>query len=252
MARMIQVTEAGPDFAAAAATLIAMTAQKAVRERGACTIALSGGSTPKAAYALLADDDRFRAMMPWSQTHFFWGDERAVPPEHPDSCYRMAYQAMLAKVTAGGVHRVRAEYEPARAAADYENELTRCEVLDQRDGWPVFDLMLLGFGPDGHTASLFPGTKALHETERRVVTNWVGKLAAWRITMTPPVLNASRRVVFLAAGDEKALPLKGALEGPHEPEQLPAQLVSPKTGTLVYLLDKPAARLLSPATLEPQ
>ncbi|MBW4439040.1 MAG: 6-phosphogluconolactonase [Pleurocapsa minor GSE-CHR-MK-17-07R] len=250
MARLVQIAEAGNDFAMLAATLIAMTAQKAVRERGVCSIALSGGSTPKAAYALLAEDVRLRTMMPWSQTHFYWGDERAVPPEHPDSCYRMAYQAMLSKVTAGGVHRIRAEYEPARAASDYASELAKTDVLEQRDGWPVFDLMLLGFGPDGHTASLFPGTKALAETTRTVVPNWVGKLAAWRITLTAPVINQARRVVFLASGDEKALPLKGALEGPHEPEQLPAQLIAPTQGTLVYLLDKPAARLLAPATLE--
>jgi 6-phosphogluconolactonase len=161
----------------------------------------------------------------------------------------MASEAMLSHVPVppGNVHRIPAEDpEPERAAARCEEDLRRHFGL-AGDAFPRFDLALLGLGPDGHTASLFPGTKALGETRRLAAANWVGKFAAWRITLTAPVFNAAAAVLFLVRGDDKAMALKSVLEGPSEPEQLPAQLIRPSGGRLLWLVDRAAAGLLSPS-----
>ncbi len=239
------VPDAEALYRAGAAEFVRL-AGEAVRARGAFTVALSGGSTPKGLYALLATDPTWRRQLSWDAIHVFWGDERHVPPDHPDSNYRMAREAMLSRVPIppANVYRIKSEHPDAgRAAEAYEQTLR--DFFQTSGGQPPrFDLILLGLGPEAHTASLFPGTKALHETERLVVSNWVGKFFAERITMTPPVLNTAARVVFLVSGGEKALPLKGVLEGRYEPEQLPAQLIRPASGSLLWLVDRAAASLL--------
>lgn len=242
-----------PDTAAlhrAGAEAFAADAIRAVAARGRFAVALSGGSTPKGMFALLAGDPTLRACVPWEKLHVFWGDERPVGPDHADSNYRMAREALLAHVPIPGtqVFRIRGEApDPAQAAAEYEATLRAAlgggaDAPD--DTLPAFDLVLLGLGPDGHTASLFPGTTALAETRRWVVSNWVGKLDSERITLTAPLLNAARHVLFLAGGDDKAPALKSVLEGPFEPQQLPAQLIHPEAGPLTWLVDAAAARLL--------
>ena len=239
------VADADALYQAAAAEFVRQ-AGEAVQANGACTVALSGGSTPKGLYGLLADDPSWRGQVPWDQLHVFWGDERHVPPDHPDSNYRMAHEAMLSKVPIppANVHRIKSEYPDARQAAeDYEQTLRAFFHLTAGQ-FPRFNVVFLGLGPEAHTASLFPGTKALHETRRLVVSTWVGKLFTERITLTPPVLNNAAGVIFLVSGDDKALALKAVLEGPDEPEQLPAQLIRPSHGRLLWLVDWAAAGLL--------
>ena len=223
-------------------------ARDAVRERDSFTVALAGGSTPKALYELLATNPLLQAKVPWSKIQFFFGDERHVPPDNAESNFRMANEAMFAKapVDAKQVHRIKAEKRnAAQAAEEYEQEL-RTSFKVQADQLPRFDLVLLGMGPEGHTASLFPGTKALKEERRLVVSNWVGKLYTDRITLTPPVLNDAARVIFMVHGEEKAPALKAVLEGPYEPDQLPAQLIRPKLGKVLWLVDPSAASMLVP------
>lgn len=229
-----------------AAAEVLSCAEAAVREKGAFTVVLSGGSTPKGLYTLLADEASWREQVPWEKTHFFWGDERHVPPDHPDSNYRMAHDAMLSKVPipAANIHRIKSEYADAeQAAQEYEQALRTFFQLPAGQ-YPCFDLVLLGLGPEAHTASLFPGAQALHEHQRLVVATWVGKFYAERITLTAPVLNTAARIVFLVSGTEKALPLTAVLEGRYEPEQLPAQLIQPRHGRLLWLVEQAAARLL--------
>jgi len=202
------------------------------------TVALSGGSTPKLLFELLADpNEPFRDQLPWSDIHFFWSDERHVPPDHPESNYRMAYEAMLSRVPVipTNVHRVPSE-NPDAAEAAREYEQTLIETTHQ--SLPRLDLILLGLGPDGHTASIFPGSEVLHETKRLVAAPWVEKFQTHRITMTLPLLNNGASVVFLVSGAEKATILKEVLEGP---EKYPAQAVKPTHGELLWMLDKDAA-----------
>jgi 6-phosphogluconolactonase len=230
----------------AAASEFFLRAIDAVNTTGRFTVALSGGSTPRGLYRLLATDPAWRDQLPWQNMHFFWGDERHVPPEHADSNFRMANEALLsvAPVPAANVHRMHGEAaNAADAAREYEDELHEAFGLKAGEV-PRFDLILLGLGPEGHTASLFPGTHALTENQRLVVSNWVGKLFADRITLTPPVLNNAACVMFIVSGPDKATALKGILEGPYEPDQLPAQLVNPTNGRLVWLLDRAAAQEL--------
>ena len=210
-------------------------------------IALSGGSTPRGLHALLANDPAVRDRLPWRYMHFFWGDERHVPPDHRRSNYRMAHDTLLslAPVSAENIHRVQSE-EPdaALAAGKYEQELRTFFDLEAGE-LPRFDCILLGMGPDGHTASLFPGTEALHETKRLVVANWVEKFKTYRITLTVPVLNRADLVVFLVSGAEKAEALKAVLQGDYRPELFPAQLIRPGSGKLLWIVDKAAARYLT-------
>jgi 6-phosphogluconolactonase len=231
----------------AAAELVASAASEAVAERGRFTIALSGGSTPKSLYTLLATNAR--TSLPWDRMFFFFGDERHVPPTDPESNYRMADEAMLSKVPVApsNVFRVPAENPDARAAAEaYEQTLRKFFALEAGQ-FPAFDLILLGMGPDGHTASLFPGTEGLNEKSKLLVANWVEKLKTHRITLTLPVLNGAQCVAFLVSGTDKAPVLKSVLEGNSPGEQYPAKLVRPAQGKLIWLLDRAAASGLSSA-----
>jgi 6-phosphogluconolactonase len=217
-----------------------------MQEKGRFSLALAGGSTPRPLYASLADDPSFRAEVPWGQTHFFWGDERPVPPDNPQSNYRMANEAMLSKVSVPGenIHRIRAENpEAPQVAGEYEETLRTFFGLKEGE-FPRFDLVLLGMGTDGHTASLFPGTEGLRERKRLVFANWVDKFHAYRITMTLPVLNRAAFVLFLVSGEKKAETLRRVLEDGEPEDPLPAQLVRPTRGRLLWLVDQDAARLL--------
>jgi 6-phosphogluconolactonase len=233
----VHVFEAPQDLAEAAAESFAEEAAKSVRERGRFAVALAGGSTPKALYELLATE--YRSALDWDKVHVFFGDERTVPPDHEDSNYRMAYDTLLSRVPVGSVHRMRGELDPAEAAMLYEEELKRFF-----DGPPRFDLILLGIGEDGHTASLFPGTPALDVTDRWVVENPVEKLGTVRITLTVPAINAAKRVIFLVAGAGKAEALKEILEGDADPHKYPAKLIRPEGGA-EWMVDRAAAQLLS-------
>ena len=213
-------------------------------------IALSGGSTPRGLHALLANDPAVRDRLPWHYMHFFWGDERHVPPDHPRSNYRMAHDTLLslAPVSAENIHRVQSEEsDAALAAGKYEQELRTFFDLEAGQ-LPGFDCILLGMGPDGHTASLFPGTEALQETKRLAVANWVDKFKTYRITLTVPVLNHADLVVFLVSGAEKAEALKEVLQGDFRPDRFPAQLIRPVHGRLLWLVDQAAAASLTDAT----
>lgn len=226
---------------AAAAEEVVRAGEEAVAARGRFTIALSGGSTPRSLFNLLATNAR--TTLPWDRMFFFWGDERHVPPTDPESNYRMADEAMLSKipVAAGNVFRIATENPDAAAAADaYEQTLRKFFQLGPGE-FPRFDLILLGMGPDGHTASLFPGTAALQDKSRLVVANWVEKLKTSRITLTLPVLNAARCVAFLVSGTDKADALKAVLEGDAPGEQYPSKLVKPSDGKLIWLVDRAAA-----------
>jgi len=241
-------------LARAAAEVFAAGAGAAAARGDFWSVALSGGSTPRDLYHLLADpDEPFRAAIPWEVMRLFWGDERHVPPDHPDSNYRMAREALLerAPISVDNVYRIHAE-EPdaAAAAAAYEATLAavfRLPPPSPRDlgTAPRFDLVLLGLGPEGHTASLFPGSPALHDDAHWVAAPWVEKLAAHRITLTPRALNAAARVVFLVAGDDKAPAVREVLEGDASPDLYPARAIRPESGELLWLLDTAAASLLA-------
>jgi 6-phosphogluconolactonase len=229
-----------PDaLAQQAAGYIAQTLAAAVAARGRATVALSGGSTPRRINALLAESP-LRERVPWVQLEVFWGDERCVPPEHAESNYGMARDTLLARVPIPPerVHRVPTEAGPAVAvAATYERELRRVFELEVED-IPVFDLILLGMGPDGHTASLFPGTLALEEQRRLVVPNQIDYMPHERVTFTFPVLNAGRQVAFLVTGADKSAMLQRALEG--DPA-VPAARVQPTAGEVRWFVDRAAA-----------
>ena len=207
------------------------------------TFALSGGSTPRGLYALLANEAQVREKIPWDRVHFFWGDERHVSPDHPDSNYHMANNALLSKVPipSTNIHRIRAEVSDAdKAAADYEQEIRRFFKIDGRQ-IPRFDCALMGIGPDGHTASLFPGTAALEATRRLVVANWVEKFQSYRITMTVPVFNNAEHIIFLVSGQEKANILASILAHRRESDSYPVQLIRPDHGELIWIVDAAAA-----------
>jgi 6-phosphogluconolactonase len=232
----------------AAAEEVLHAAQEAVAARGRFTFVLSGGSTPRTLYSLLATNAR--ASLPWDQTYFFWGDERHVPPTHADSNYRMANEAMLSRipVAASNVFRVPAENPDAAAAAEAYEQTLRTFFSLAPNQLPTFDLILLGLGPDGHTASLFPETAALQEKSRLVVANWVEKLKASRITFTLPVLNAAGRVVFLVSGSDKAPAVHAVLETDAPGAQYPSKLVRPTEGQLIWIVDRAAASQLGAST----
>lgn len=237
----IRILTTPQELFAAAAEEVIHAADEAVKARGKFTLALSGGSTPRALYNLLATNAR--TALPWERMFFFWGDERHVPPTDPDSNYRMVNEAMLSKVSVppANVFRIEAENPDASgAAAAYEQTLRKFFQLDA-NGVPRFDLILLGMGPDGHTASLFPGTEGLKEKSRLVIANWVEKLKTHRLSFTLPVLNAAHTVAFLVSGTDKAPALKAVLEGNDPGEQYPAKLVQPKEGQLIWFLDRAAA-----------
>jgi len=223
-----------------AAGRMAGLARASITARGRFTLALSGGSTPRALYALLASDN-YRDRIEWGRALIFWSDERCVPPDDAESNYRLAHESPLSKVSipSSHVHRVMGEADPEHAAMLYE-QIIRREV-PAAVGIPAFDLILLGLGPDGHTASLFPGTAALHEKHRLVVANYVPQLNAHRITFTAPLINAAANVMFLVVGSDKADVLRAVLEGEFKPDVFPAQRIAPGKGTLTWLIDRAAA-----------
>jgi len=238
-----------PDKAALAeraAEYIAVKAEQAVAARGRARIAISGGSTPKTTFEVLAEGaGPWHKRMPWDKLDLFWVDERSVPPDDAESNYLMTRKAMLDYVPLKPeqIHRIEGEREPDDAAARYEAELRQCFKLGKTDA-PQFDVVQLGMGPDGHTGSLFPYTDALRETTKLVTANYVEEKDAWRVTLTWPVINQARDVFFLVAGAEKALILNQVFEGPHIPDRMPSQLIVPSGDILTLLLDKAAAALL--------
>jgi 6-phosphogluconolactonase len=236
------VDDAGA-LARAATELFVSTANAAVERSGRATIALSGGSTPKQMGKLLAEEP-YRARVPWDKLQIFWGDERWVPLESPESNAGEAKRAFLDQVgiPAENVHPFQTvNVTPEESASQYESLIR--EVVGN-GGEPVFDLVLLGMGDDGHTASLFPGTAAVHETERQVVSHYVPKLETTRLTFTPPLISSAASVVFLAAGSGKAERLAEVLDGPIELDRLPSQVVRPANGP-IWLVDRAAAAQLA-------
>lgn len=229
--------------ARAAADHFADLAEQSVRATGRFTVALSGGSTPRAMFALLASEP-FAASLPWSAIHFFWGDERCVPPDHPDSNYRAAHETLLSKVPVPPANILRIPAEDAdheRAAANYSTAIQQFFA----PAAPRFDLVFLGMGADGHTASLFPGTAALQITDRLAAANYVEKLNAWRITLTAAAINQAHNIAFLVTGADKAATLRDVLMGEHQPEIYPSQLIRPVAGKLLWMVDEAAASNIS-------
>jgi 6-phosphogluconolactonase len=241
--RSIEVLPTAADLFHAAAEEFISVGRSAIGAQGRFTVALSGGSTPKTLYSLLATN---YATFPWNRVFLFFGDERHVPPTDSESNYRMVNEALLTKITipSENVFRVLGENPDAlAAAADYEAQLRRFFALKPSE-FPRFDLILLGVGPDGHTASLFPDSEALEEKSRLVVANWVAKFNTHRITFTFPVLNHANEVMFMATGTDKAEMLHQILEGKSTPP-LPSQRVQPSEGKLLWMLDEAAAAKLS-------
>jgi len=230
------------ELARESARRFAELAEVFTNDVGRFTVALSGGSTPKAMFQILAEK-HFADALPWRSIYFFWGDERCVPPDHPDSNYRMAWETLLSKVPipTENIFRIPAEDEDHhRAAAVYSETLQKFFAEE----WPHFDLVFLGMGPDGHTASLFPGTAALHAHDRIAAPNYVEKFQSWRITLTADAINRARNIIFLVAGPDKAPALKEVIRGPRNPELYPSQLIEPYYGTLLWMIDEAAASLL--------
>jgi 6-phosphogluconolactonase len=233
------------ELARAAAEEIAKSAEEAIAARGRFTIALSGGDTPKPVYRLLAQEPRIE----WDRVHVFWGDDRHVPPDHPESNFGMAMDTLLSKVPIplDNVHRMRTEKPDAeRVAEEYAWTLRSAFDLDEGQ-WPRFDLVLMGIGEDGHTASLFPGSEAVRERSRLVIAPWVSSLGTFRITLTAPVFNHAALALFLVSGEKKAEALRAVLagvEGDFQPDRFPAQIVRPEEGKLLWLVDRAAARCL--------
>lgn len=234
----VEVFDTKVEMSEAAADFIVSTALKAVSVYGRFTIALSGGSTPKILYAMLATDE-YASVMPWANTYIFWSDERNVPASHEDYNGTLATEALLKHVPIpeANIYPVPTHLEPAEAAAGYEQE-----IMDFFEGEPVFDIILLGLGDDGHTASLFPGTDVLDEEERLVKETTVNAKVAERITFTYPLINEADNVLFLVSGVSKADVVKDILNGTEH--KYPAQGVAPANGTLHWYLDKDAASKL--------
>lgn len=238
-----------PDAAALArrtANYFVEMIEEAVARNGQARIAISGGSTPKAAFQLLADPNQpWRSRMPWDRLDIYWVDERCVPPDNAESNYRMTRETLLDNVPLrpDQVHRMEGELEPEVAAAHYESLLRNNFRLEGAE-MPRFDLVALGMGDDGHTASLFPHTDAIHALGQLVVANHVAQKDAWRITLTWPVINHASSVFFLIGGKDKSRVLKEVLTGPRDLERLPSQLIWPASGILTLILDKDAAAML--------
>ena len=230
------------EFVAGAAGFIVAAAQRAIHERGCFAIALSGGSTPRPVFARLASAE-LRGQVDWPRVHVFFGDERCVPPDDARSNYRMARETLLdhVPVAAEHIHRIRGEDDPALEALRYEQEIARFFRTSQL---PALDLILLGMGENGHTASLFPGTAVLRERERWTAAQYVEVMSAWRVTLTAPLINAARQVAFLVEGAGKAEMLANVLHGPYQPDVWPAQMIRPAAGELHWLVDSAAAARL--------
>ena len=232
----IKVLPDSVEIAHEAAERIIAAARRAADEDRTFSLALAGGSTPKALYELLATAP-YKSRIEWPRVEIFFGDERTVPPDHKDSNYKMAHEALLSKVPLPGdnVYRMKGELDPNEAAKQYG------QMLKEKVGEDGLDMVLLGMGDDGHTASLFPETAALDEAKHRCVANFVPKLDTWRITLTAPFINRSRDVLILVAGASKAARLAEVLEGPRDPRRLPVQLIQPAHGRTTWLTDVAAA-----------
>lgn len=241
--KLIVLDDAGALFVRAAEEITHL-AGEAVCTHGEFTFCLTGGSTPRATYELLAT--RFHHSIDWSEAQFFWGDERCVPPDDAASNFGMAKQAMLAKLDlqASQIHRIRGEEQPEVGARAYETEL-RSHFHLGPTAIPAFNLVLLGLGENAHIASLFPHHPALEITDRLAVAVEVDAPQRHRISLTAPVLNNANCVIFLVAGEAKAAAVKAVLEGPRDPASMPAQLIAPTHGEIIWMLDRAAARLLS-------
>jgi 6-phosphogluconolactonase len=244
----IQIYPDIENLAHAAADLFTRFASEAIEVQGVFSVALSGGSTPQSLFKILAAKP-YTMRIDWSKVHLFWGDERCVPPEHPDSNYFHAQNILIAKIDIPktNVHRIPTEFPPEQAARQYEETLVNyfsspaSQTEHQNAG---FDLVLLGMGDDGHTASLFPGTPAVREEKRWVAPVYVEKLNAWRITLTPALLNCSTRVAFLVSGSGKSSTLQKVIYGTFQPDRYPAQVIRPGGEEPLWLVDEAAAALI--------
>ncbi|PYY04472.1 MAG: 6-phosphogluconolactonase [Acidobacteria bacterium] len=247
----IHVLEDLQQVAAAATDEFVARAKRAISHHGRFTVALSGGSTPKTMHSILAERSaKNPKLVDWSRVQILFGDERHVPPDHADSNYRMAKETLLSKVPipAANIHRIHTENpDAAKAAGEYDRELVKVFQLKGDDQLPRFDLIFLGMGPDGHTASLFPGTTAVHELKKRVVANWVPKFNTWRVTFTRPVINQAECVLLMVCGKDKAQPFSEVI-GQGSPDVYPVKYVQPTHGELIWLVDRAAAATLAPAT----
>jgi len=233
-------------MARGAAAAVLRVATEAIDARGRFVVALSGGSTPRDLYQELTNPE-YRQQLDWNRIEYFWGDERTVPPDHQKSNFHMAKEYLLKPlaVDRSRIHRMEAERDDVESAAvDYAMEIANCFDVKLSDPPPRFDLILLGLGEDGHTASLFPYTHALGITDRWVVANDVPQLSTTRITITFPLIDGARAVFFLVAGDKKANALAEVLQGPDDPARLPAQMVRPAGGRLEWFVDRAAAAQL--------
>lgn len=228
------------EFDLAVAQKILARIGQTLQDAAACHLVLTGGSTPRGIYSQLASQKH--EPIDWQRVHFYWGDERVVPPEHADSNFRMAKEALLdhLPIPQENIHRMRGESEPEQAAQEY------AEMLGEHfaNTLPVFDLILLGVGGDGHTASLFPGTSAVAEKQDWVTPVFVPKLKAWRVTLTLPVIKHAKEILFLISGSSKADIVQQILSLKKPTPQLPASLVQPESGNLIWALDEEAAALL--------
>ncbi len=230
----------------AAAEEIIFQSAESIATHGYFALALAGGSTPRQLYTLLANKE-LSARINWSCVYLFWGDERCVPPDHSDSNYRMAYDSLIKRVPipASNIYRMQGEQRPEQAAEHYQRMLQHFFTTPLADEpMATFDVVLLGMGTDGHTASLFPGTAAIQEQTRLVIAHYIEQLQAWRITLTPVALNHARHIVFLVAGAEKAERLRQVVQGDEQPEVLPAQVVRPVHGKVRWMVDAAAASVL--------
>lgn len=239
--REVQIYSSKAELVAAVAERINKITQKSVKDSGRCAIALAGGNTPRDVYSLLSRDP-YANQLNWHQIHLFWGDERMVPPDRPESNFKMVKEALLDRVAIPqqNIHRIRGEIDPADSASEYSRDLKKS--FDARV--PQFDLILLGLGEDGHTASLFPGTAAVEEEGKWAVSVFVSKLGSWRVTLTLPVLNNAKELIFIVSGKVKSQIVKKILELQGSVLEVPASLVSPSKGNVHWMLDSEAASLL--------
>jgi 6-phosphogluconolactonase len=228
--------------AQAAATSFIGFGRSAIAERGRFTVALAGGSTPKRVYELL-ESEGYADQLEWPKAHIFFGDERCVPPDDAESNYRMANEALLSRVPLPlkNIHRMNGLGDALSNARLYEDEM---RTYFNDGAWPRLDLVLLGMGDDGHTASLFPNTKVLDERDAWVSGLWVEKLGSYRITLTAPAINHAAHIIFLVTGESKAGRLAEVLKGKHDPARLPAQLIKPLDGSLQWFVDAAASSRL--------
>lgn len=241
--RQIQILPGLEAISRLAASFLVETGRNAIDRKERFAVAISGGSTPRKLYGLLGSEE-YRHQIDWHGVHFFWVDERCVPREHAESNFKAASDAFLSKISMpdGNIHRIKGEEFPSKASREYQEELWK---FFGRSGFPVFDLIILGVGEDGHTASLFPGSEALGEKERWIVPIYLRKPKINRVTLTLPVLNNASQTLFLVAGPSKAGVLSEILENEQNRAKYPAGLIDPVHGDVLWLIDHEAAGKLS-------